>query len=207
MCADFTKLADEIMELDKAGTDIFHIDIMDGSFVPNFGMGIQDVEAIRKLTQTTIDAHLMIDNPGEYIDLFANLGVDIIYFHPEADKHPAKTLNKIKEKGLKSGLAINPGTSIDSVKELFYLTDYLMVMTVNPGFAGQKYLDYIDNKIEEAISFKERFGFRVMVDGAISPERIETLSMKGVNGFVLGTSSLFGLEDSYEILINKYKKY
>lgn len=206
MVADFTKLSEEVIELDQSGSDIFHIDIMDGSFVPNFGMGIQDVQAVRKLTSKPIDVHLMIDNPGEYINLFADLGVDIIYVHPEADKHPARTLNKIKDRGLKVGLAINPGTSLENIVELLNIIDYLMIMTVNPGFAGQKYLSFVDAKIEKALSLSKQYGFEVMVDGAISPERIEKLSKIGVKGFVLGTSSLFRKEKSYKELISMFKQ-
>lgn len=205
MCANFDNLKEEIINLDNAGTDIFHIDIMDGKFVPNFGMGIQDIQSIRKNTEKQIDAHLMIMNPGDYIDLFANLGVDIIYIHPEADLHPARTLAKIKESGKIAGLAINPGTSLETVKPLLHLTDYLMVMTVNPGFAGQKYLDYVDDKIKEIIEIKDQYNLKIFVDGAIAPDKVENLSKIGVEGFVLGTSSLFGKERSYDEIIKELK--
>lgn len=205
MCANFDNLKEEIINLDNAGTDIFHIDIMDGKFVPNFGMGIQDIQSIRKNTEKPIDAHLMIMNPGDYIDLFVNLGVDIIYIHPEADLHPARTLAKIKESGKIAGLAINPGTSLETVKPLLHLTDYLMVMTVNPGFAGQKYLDYVDDKIKEIIEIKDQYNLKIFVDGAIAPDKVENLSKIGVEGFVLGTSSLFGKERSYDEIIKELK--
>ena len=206
MCADFDNLKKEVKELDAAGTDVFHIDIMDGVFVPNFGMGIQDFVSVRNATDKLVDVHLMITNPGNYVDLFADLGADIIYIHPEADLHPARTLNKIKDKGKRVGLAINPGTSVATIEPLLHLTDYVMVMTVNPGFAGQTYLSYVDEKIEELVQLKEKYGFEIMVDGAISPERIETLSNKEVDGFVLGTSALFGKEESYSELIPKFKE-
>ena len=205
MCANFDNLKEEIVNLDNSGTDIFHIDIMDGKFVPNFGMGIQDIQSIRKNTEKPIDAHLMIMNPGDYIDLFVNLGVDIIYIHPEADLHPARTLAKIKESGKIAGLAINPGTSLETVKPLLHLTDYLMVMTVNPGFAGQKYLDYVDDKIKEIIEIKDQYNLKIFVDGAIAPDKVENLSKIGVEGFVLGTSSLFGKERSYDEIIKELK--
>lgn len=205
MCADFSNLEEEVKNLDKAGTDIFHIDIMDGVFVPNFGMGLQDFELIRKKTDKMVDVHLMIKNPGDYVEKFADMGADIIYFHPETDVHSVRTIDKIIKKGKKAGIAINPGTSVETIKELLYMVDYIMVMTVNPGFAGQKYLDFVDNKIEELVSLKEKYSFEIMVDGAISPEKVKNLSQKGVKGFILGTSALFGKGD-YNEIINSLKK-
>lgn len=207
MCADFGSLSTEISNLEEAGVTGYHIDIMDGQFVPNFGMGLQDLEFIRKSTKKPIDVHLMVNNPNNHINLFANIGVDIIYIHPEADMHPARTLQKIKQKNIKAGIALNPGTSIESIKPLLNIVDYVMIMTVNPGFAGQKYLNYVDYKIDELVemSFKSRFNYDVLVDGAISPERIDNLSTKGVKGFVLGTSSLFGKNKDYATLINSLK--
>lgn len=206
MCANFSNLEKEVKDLDKAGTDIFHIDFMDGTFVPNFGMGLQDFEYIKSSTNTLVDVHLMIQNPGDYVDLFADKGADIIYIHPEVDTHPARTLDKIIAKGKKAGIAINPGTSLETVRELFPLIDYMMIMTVNPGFAGQSYLDYVNPKIEEAVKIGREFEFEVMVDGAISEEKIYSLSKLGVKGFVLGTSTLFGKERSYETILNKVRE-
>lgn len=135
MCANFQHLEREVQLLDRARIDCYHIDIMDGCFVPNFGMGLQDLEMIRSTTKTMVDVHLMISNPSDYIDFFANKGVDIIYFHPESDLHPARTILKIKERGLQAGIAINPGTSAESIQELLPLVDVVLIMTVNPGFA------------------------------------------------------------------------
>ncbi|MFL2138977.1 ribulose-phosphate 3-epimerase [Desemzia sp. FAM 23991] len=205
MCANFGSLEREVFKLDEAGTDIFHIDIMDGVFVPNYGMGLQDFEFIRKTTSKLVDVHLMVTNPGDYVEKFADLGADIIYIHPETDSNAARTLDKIRSKGKKAGIAINPGTSVETIKELLVLVDYVMVMTVNPGFAGQKYLGYVDQKIEKLLEIKEQLNFEVMVDGAISPEVIDNLSSKGVKGFVLGTSALFGKEQSYKEIITKLK--
>lgn len=203
MCANFSNLKKEVEDLENAGIDMFHMDIMDGTFVPNFGMGIQDFEFIRSTTNKMVDAHLMVMNPGNHVEMFANLGADIIYIHPEADMHPARTLDKIHLLGKKAGIAINPGTSVDSIKDMLPLVDYLMVMTVNPGFAGQKFLDYIYNKIDQLIEIKDQYNFKIMVDGAISPEKIHELSSKGVTGFILGTSTLFGKESSYKEIIDQ----
>src|SRR5690625_2233783 len=179
---------------------------MVGHFVPNFGIGLQDFEYIRSATNKLVGVHLMIQNPGEYVEMFAELGADIIYIHPEADIHAARTLDKIRENGKKTGIAINPGTSLESVKELFTLIDYLMIMTVNPGFSGQTYLDYVDSKIEKSVKFANEYGFKIMVDGAVSEEKILELSEIGVEGFVLGTSTLFGKEDDYKTILKNVQK-
>lgn len=206
MCADFSNLQKDTQALDKAGTDVFHIDFMDGSFVPNFGMGLQDFELVRSSTKKLVDVHLMIQNPGKYVEMFADLGADIIYIHPEADQQVARTLDMIRNKGKQAGIAINPGTSVEAIQGLLPLVDYIMVMTVNPGFAGQKYLDYVNPKIEKLVELGKIFDFKVMVDGAISPEKVDLLSNMGVTGFVLGTSALFGKEISYEKTFEKLRK-
>ena len=206
MCADFSNLKQDTIDLANAGADIFHIDFMDGDFVPNFGMGLQDFELIRSVTDKPVDVHLMINNPGKYVGMFADMGADIIYVHPEADQQITRTLDVIKSKGKKAGIDLNPGTSISMVEELLPLVDYVMVMTVNPGFAGQAFLDFTVDKVEKLCALREEYGYEVMVDGAISPEKIEMLSEKGVKGFILGTSSLFGKEESYEEILTKLKK-
>lgn len=198
MCADFSNLKQATQELDRAGIDIFHMDFMDGSFVPNFGMGLQDFELVRSVTDKPVDVHLMIQEPSKYVEKFADLGADIIYIHPEADQQAGRTLDMIRQKGKKAGIAINPGTSVEMIQELLPLVDYVMVMTVNPGFAGQKYLEYTDSKIEKLVVLSKEYTFEVLVDGAISPEKVEQLSKIGVTGFVLGTSALFGKTGTYE---------
>lgn len=208
MCADFRSLEEEMTALEKANVDIYHIDIMDGKFVPNFGMGMQDLEYIRKATNKLVDVHLMIDNPSEYIDLFSEKGANIIYFHPETDMHPARTIDQIRANHVKPGIAINPGTSLAFVEPLLGLVDYVLVMTVNPGFAGQKYLTFVNDKIFDLCKLKEsgNHAFKVVVDGAISPEKVEELSKAGVEGFVLGTSALFGKGESYQTITEKLRK-
>lgn len=203
MCADFSSLKDEIENLEKGGIDIFHLDVMDGSFVPNFGMGLQDIEYICKTATKPCDVHLMIENPSKYIDKFAKLGVNIIYIHPETDSHACRTLQMIRDAGVKSGIAVNPGTSFETVKDLLYLCDYVMLMSVNPGFAGQKYLDFVTPKFKTFVDESNNYGgYDVMIDGACSPEKIHDLSEIGVKGFILGTSALFGKDKSYKEIID-----
>ncbi|MBO0423148.1 ribulose-phosphate 3-epimerase [Enterococcus plantarum] len=205
MCANFSNLKNETQELDQAGIDIFHMDFMDGSFVPNFGMGLQDFELVRSVTDKPVDVHLMIQEPSKYVEMFADLGADIIYIHPEADQQVARTLETIHQKGKKAGIAINPGTSVEMIQGLLPLVEYVMVMTVNPGFAGQKYLAYTDPKIEKLVALSKEYDFEVMVDGAISPEKVERLSKVGVAGFVLGTSALFGKTGTYSETLAKLR--
>lgn len=192
MCADFGNLEGEVRELDEAGADIFHLDVMDGVFVPNFALGLGDVEYVVSHTSKPCDVHLMIENPGAYVDLFTKLGARIVYVHPEADAHVTRTLARVRDAGAHPGIAVNPGTSFETVHELLPLVDYVLVMTVNPGFAGQKYCDYVEGKLWRLVAEKDIFGYRVVIDGACSPERVKTLGVQGVDGFVLGTSAVFG---------------
>ncbi len=132
MCANFANLNEEVFALEQAGIDIdiFHMDIMDGQFVPNFGMGLQDFELIASLATKPVDVHLMIQDPVNYVETFADLGAGIIYIHSEADQQPTRTLDLIHAKGKQAGIAINPGTSVETISELLPLVDYLMVMTL-----------------------------------------------------------------------------
>ena len=205
MCADYGEFKKEVEDLDEAGIDIFHCDIMDGSFVPNMTMGIMDIQTIRKYTNKMIDCHLMIENPGNKVDWFIDAGADLIYIHPESERYVVKTLTHIKERGKKAGIAINPDTSIESVEEMLNLCDYVMIMTVNPGFAGQKFIDFTKKKIKKLVEMKGEFDFKVVIDGSCSPTVIKELSKMGCDGFVLGTSALFGKDKKYSELIKELK--
>lgn len=197
MCADFGCLRDEVRALEAAGADGFHLDLMDGNYVPNYGMGLQDIEWICKNATVPCDVHMMAVDPGRYVTKFAEYGVKVIYVHPEADTHVARTLASIRELGVKAGIAINPGTSFAAVETILPLVDYVMAMTVNPGFAGQKWLDFVNPKLEQlvAASHEGANNYEVIVDGNCSPERIAQASAMGVKGFVLGTAGLFGHGD------------
>lgn len=206
MCANFDELKKEVVALDKAGVDIFHCDIMDGTFVPNITMGIEDIKTIRRHTKKLIDCHLMIENPLQKVDWFIDAGADLIYIHPESERYVVKTLAHIKERGKLAGIAVNPDTSIETVQEVLNLCDYVMVMTVNPGFAGQKFIEFTKNKINKLIKLKKEYDFKIIIDGACSPDVIKELSNLGCDGFVLGTSALFNQDKSYQELIGELKK-
>ena len=205
-CANYGHLENEVKILEDAGIDSFHIDIMDGQFVPNFAMGLQDLEFIRKATKKEVEVHLMIKKPGSYLDLFINRGVDTIYIHPEADYHPSTTLQKIIEAGIKPGIAINPGTSIESILELLYIVDKVLIMSVNPGHAGQIYLPYVGQKVDKLLAMKDEYNIDVYWDGACGMDKIETFAPKGMKGFVLGTTVLFGKNRSYGDILADLRK-
>ena len=206
MCADYSNLKEEVLRLEEADIDMFHCDVMDGTAVPNFAMGLVDIVTIRKHTDKIIDVHLMIENPSQKIDLFIDAGVDLIYIHPEMEKKVIETLQFIKSKGVLAGLAISPDTTIASVRHMLDFADYVMVMTVHPGFAGQKYLDFTTRKIEQLVKLKKSMNFKLVIDGAMSPEKIQQLSRLGADGFVLGTSALFGKDKNYQELIDDLRK-
>lgn len=205
MCADYGNLRATVEDLDAAGIDIFHCDVMDGSFVPNFAMGLEDIKAVRAATNKLVDVHLMVENPASKVELFASAGADIIYIHPESERYVVKTLVAIKSLGKSAGIAVNPDTSISEIEEMLNLCDYVMVMTVNPGFAGQSFIEFTNDKVRRLAALKERFGFKLMIDGACSPERVRDLSAIGADGFILGTSALFGKDAGYEECLRRLR--
>ena len=203
MCADFGHLEQEIKALEQAGIDSFHIDIMDGRYVPNFAMSLNDLKYIRAATDKPLDVHLMIEHPRTHIGLFLkNLKKgDTVYIHPEAEYHPSTTLQMIIDHGMIPGIAINPGTSVETVYEMLRIVDKVLVMSVNPGNAGQMFLPYVGEKVKRLIDLREEMGFELIWDGACTADKVLTYAPMGIDGFVLGTNLLFGKERSYaEIL-------
>lgn len=207
MCANYGNLEKEVRDLEKGGIDSFHIDIMDGRYVPNFAMSLNDMRYIASATDKPLDVHLMIEHPNNHIVIFLqNLRRgDTVYIHPEAEYHPSTTLQKIIDAGMIPGIAINPGTSIETVYEMLRIVKRVLVMSVNPGNAGQMYLPYVGKKITRLLELKEEMNFEVYWDGACGVDKITTFAPKGVDGFVLGTTILFGKNRPYGDIIREIR--
>lgn len=203
MCANFGNLEKEVKLLDEAGIDSFHIDIMDGRYVPNFAMSLNDMRYIAGATKTPLDVHLMIEHPNNRIGLFLNnlRPGDTVYIHPEAEYHPSTTLQAIIDAGMIPGIAINPGTSVETVMEMLRIVKKVLLMSVNPGNAGQMYLPYVGEKINKLISLKDDMDFEIYWDGACGMDKIKEFAPKGIKGFVLGTTVLFGKDREYGEII------
>lgn len=207
MCADYANLEEEVRELEKGGIDSFHIDIMDGRYVPNFAMSLNDLKCIRSLTRLPLDVHLMVEHPINTIDLFIKSlkKGDTIYIHPEAEYHPSTTIQRIIDAGLIPGIAINPGTSVESVRMMLRIVDKVLVMSVNPGNASQMFLPYVKEKYEELLKIKDEKSFDIYWDGACGEDKIREYAPMGVKGFVLGTTLLFGHGRPYGNTIEKIR--
>lgn len=205
MCADLLCLGSEIDKLEKAGADRLHLDVMDGSFVPNYALGAATVKAICNKTKLDTEVHLMVKNPCKCISIFAEAGADIIYFHPQSDYHPTTVIEKIKEYGVKPGIVLDPGTSVEYVKELLYICRHVIIMGVNPGHAGQIYLPYVDRKIGNLLALKDEFDIEIILDGACSDRMIAKWADNGVDGFVLGTAAIFHKKKPYDVIIKELR--
>lgn len=190
LSADFTKLGEEIKSLEKYGADLVHIDVMDGMFVPNISFGMPIIKSIRPLTTLPFDVHLMIEDPSRYIEDFVKAGADIITVHYEADKHLDRTINYIKSFGIKAGISLNPATPVNSIKHLISEVDMVLIMSVNPGFGGQKYIKYSGEKIREAKELSNIYNkdLLIEVDGGIGTDNIREVVECGANVIVAGSA-------------------
>lgn len=194
MCANYGNLEQEVRNLEEGGIDSFHIDIMDGRYVPNFAMSLNDMAYIASAAKRPLDVHLMIEHPNNNIEIFLHKlrRGDTVYIHPEAEYHPSTTLQAIIDAGMIPGIAINPGTSAETITEMLRIVKKVLVMSVNPGNAGQMFLPYVGEKITKLLALKKDMDFELYWDGACTADKIQEYAPRGVNGFVLGTSLLFG---------------
>ena len=201
LSADFANLERDIKELESIGVDMFHIDVMDGNFVPNISFGFPIIESIRPKTDKVFDCHLMIANPENYVEQFCKVGCDMVSFHIEATNHADRVIQVIKNNGKKAGIVLNPQTSIESIKYLLPKLDYVLIMTVNPGFGGQKFIPEMLEKIEELAKLREEknYNFLIEVDGGINTETSKACRDKGADLLVCG-SFLFGSSDKEKTL-------
>lgn len=201
LSADFSKLGEEIKEVEQAGADYIHVDVMDGHFVPNITIGPLIVDAIRPVTNLPLDVHLMIENPDQYIDQFAGSGADIITVHYEACTHLHRTIMHIKEKGVKAGLVINPATPVELIRPILPELDLLLFMTVNPGFGGQSFIPSVLDQIKQADQWRKdmQLDLEFEVDGGINTETAAWCKEAGIDVFVAG-SFIFNKTDRHEAI-------
>lgn len=196
LSADFARLGAEVAEADSAGADYIHVDVMDGHFVPNITMGPLVVKAIRRVTKLTLDVHLMIEAPERYLADFAAAGANILTVHVETCPHLHRTVQQIKELGCRAGVTLNPATPAASLQEILPYVDLVLVMTVNPGFGGQRYIPTMDDKIRQVRGMLDGSGLRaeLEVDGGIGPETAARVVQAGANVLVAG-SAIFGTKE------------
>jgi ribulose-phosphate 3-epimerase len=190
LAANFAHLGRGIEAAENGGARLLHVDVMDGHFVPNLTIGVPVVASIRPITRLPLEVHLMIDNPGDFIDSFAHAGADRIYVHQEATPHLDRVLNSIRERGLDAGVAINPGTPVAMISEVLHLASVVLVMSVNPGFGGQQFIPRALVKIRELAEMRLRYSadFRIAVDGGVGLENVAEIVRAGGEILVAGTS-------------------
>ena len=205
LSADFTKLGEEIKAVEDAGADWIHVDVMDGHFVPNITMGPIIVEAARQATSLPLDVHLMIENPDRFISDFISAGADLISVHAETCTHLNRTVQLIKESGAKAGVVLNPATPIQAIQWVLEDIDFVLIMSVNPGFGGQQFISNSLEKIRELKKFIQSSGLPVLiqVDGGVNKGTINDISLAGADVFVAG-SAVFG-SDNYKETIRTFR--
>lgn len=201
LAANFSRLAEEVKEVELAGADLIHIDVMDGHFVPNITMGPIVVEALRPITNLPLDVHLMIENPDQYIESFAKAGADYITVHVEACPHLHRTIQLIRSYGVKPGVVLNPHTPIETIQHVLEDIDMVLFMTVNPGFGGQKFIHSVVSKVQQlsAIIKEKGLSIEIEIDGGINAETIIPCAEAGATIFVAG-SAIYSHQDRKKAL-------
>lgn len=191
LSADFCSLGEQVKIVEETNTKFLHIDVMDGSFVPNISFGFPIIKALRKNSKMIFDVHLMIENPSRYIDEFIECGADIITFHYEAERHIDRTVNYIKSKGCKAGISLNPATPVSVLKNILPSLDMVLIMSVNPGFGGQSFIPYSIDKIKEVKKLAKelnREDLLIEVDGGVDKNNIKSIVEAGANVLVAGSA-------------------
>jgi len=193
LSADFTRLGEEVREVEKAGADYIHVDVMDGHFVPNITIGPLIVAAVRGVTKLPLDVHLMISNPDQYVDDFIKAGADILTVHAEAVHHLHRSIQYIKKAGAKAAVSLNPATPLEWIEYVLSEVDMVLLMSVNPGFGGQKFIPAVIPKIERLREMMDKRGLTVEieVDGGIGPDTIKEVSSAGADVFVAGSAIFY----------------
>jgi ribulose-phosphate 3-epimerase len=201
LASDFSKLGEEIIRVEKAGADMIHIDVMDGHFVPNITVGPPVIKSLRKITRLPFDVHLMIENADKHLDSFIEAGADIISVHIENNPHLHRTLQYIRQRNVRAAVVLNPATPLNTLEFVLPFVDMVLLMTVNPGFGGQKYIEELTDKIRELRKMSDQRGLKldIEVDGGIDTENVYRVTQAGANVLVAGTT-VFGAPDAAEVI-------